>query len=164
MYQSREFKMHFHFQVQNVMKIILRLLIVYVFSFPKWCLVVFLTLTENLFTWVNCSASIFSKLILILVSHSVHFSRHKWDLVGIIVMRKKIIVFLKIPKIENCFDRFCKQFIIFFFSFLELFWRSVGNMKLLLWVLKKTEYLHHLWYLSHNRTFELRSKKIRDAV
>ena len=37
-------------------------------------------------------------------------------------MRRKIIVFLKmIPKIENCFDRFRKQFIIFFSSFLELF-------------------------------------------
>ena len=163
MYQSREFKMHFHFQVQNVMKIILRLLIVYVFSFPKWCLVVFLTLTENLFTWVNCSASIFSKLILILVSHSVHFSRHKWDLVGIIVMRKKIIVFLKNPKIENCFDRFCKQFIIFFFSFLEHYEGQSDIWNFYFEFLKKTEYLLCLWSSFHNRTFKLRSKEVRDA-
>ena len=148
MYQSREFKMHFHFQVQNVMKIILRLLTVYVFFFPKWCLVVFLTLTENLFTWVNCSASIFSKLILILVSHSVHFSRHKWYLVGIIVMRKKIIFFffffLKIPKIENCFDRFRKQFVIFFSSFLERFEGQSEIWNFYFEFLKKTEYLHYL--------------------
>jgi hypothetical protein len=36
-------------------------------------------------------------------------------------MRRKIIVFLKMfPEIENCFDRFRKQFIIFFSSFLSL--------------------------------------------
>ena len=78
-----------------------------------------LDLLENLFTFELFSQR--SKLILILVSHSVHFSRHKWDLVGIIVMRKKIIVFLKNPKIETCFDRFRKQFVIFFTSFLEHF-------------------------------------------
>ena len=81
-------------------------------------------LRQKIYSLLNCSASkfFFLKLLLILASHlCTFFSRHKWDLVGIVFMRKKIIVFLKIPKIENCFDRFRKQFIIFFSSFLELF-------------------------------------------
>ena len=83
------------------------------------CFVVFLTLTENLFT-LNCSASIFDvnfdsgQSFIYIVVDTIRFSRNNRH-------EEENNCFLKIPKIENCFDRFRKQFVIFFSSFLEHF-------------------------------------------
>ena len=83
------------------------------------CFVVFLTLTENLFT-LNRSASIFDvnfdsgQSLIYIVVGTIRFSRNNSH-------EEENNCFLKIPKIENCFDRFRKQFVIFFSSFLEHF-------------------------------------------